>query len=116
MRGEERHNSLEAEDAAVLDSSFMKRGTEQPEEGSSGAGGSWTVEDDVEEASGMDFSGRSQSHDEAIWDEAEEQSHGSSEGAPAGVGLGGLQVFEVPKNVKIFSGAQEKIKEFMGEV
>ena len=78
----------------MLDSSFMKRGTEQQEEGSSGTGGSWPVEDDVEEASGMDVPGRSQIHDEATWEEAEEQSRGSSEGAPAGVGLGGLQVWK----------------------
>ena len=51
--------------AILLDSSFMKRGTEQPKEGSSGAGGYWPVEDDVEEATGMDVSGRRQSHDGA---------------------------------------------------
>ena len=34
----------------------------------------------MEEASGMDSSGRRQDHDGATWDEVEERSHGSSEG------------------------------------
>ena len=39
--GDERHDSLEAEDAVATDSSFVKQGIEQQEEGSSGAGESW---------------------------------------------------------------------------
>ena len=39
--GDERHDSLEAEDAVATDSSFVKQGTEQQEEGSGGAEVSW---------------------------------------------------------------------------
>jgi len=39
--GNEWHDSLEAEDAVATDSSIVKQGTEQQEEGSSGAGESW---------------------------------------------------------------------------
>ncbi|KAF7042729.1 hypothetical protein CFC21_052240 [Triticum aestivum] len=60
----------------------LLEGAEQQEEGSSGAGGSWPVEDDVEKASGMDAPGGG-------GEGARRGEAGSSPAALVGIGRGG---------------------------